>query len=212
VITLAAALVVTFTPNPSHFGELVTAHVQGTGTPSFKPFVVRSQHGNSYVLQCLDPACVPGPGPLRLTVAGARLVILPRATAVQVAHPLRSFRRQTQPPPFSYNVRPSVLGPILLGAATLLLALAVVLLWPLLRRLIPEPHDDRTPLQRALDLVRGSLTRPPADRRRALDLLARALDRDGGSTEAEALELAWSRPNPEPRRVEELVERVEHET
>jgi hypothetical protein len=210
MIALAAALVVTFTPNPSQFGELVTAHTQGAGTPSFKPFVVRAQHGNAYVLQCLDPACAPGPGPLRLTVAGAELVVLPRATAAQVAHPLRSFRRQTQPPPVSYRVRPSALRAVLLAVALALLAAAVVLVWPLIRRLIPEPHDDRTPLKRALDLVRGSLTRTPADRRRALDLLARALGRD--SAAHEALEMAWSRPSPEPRRVEELVDRVEHET
>ena len=196
MIALAAALLVTFTPNPSHFGQLVTARVQGAGEPSFKPFLVREQHGSTYVLQCLDPACLPGPRPRTLRVAGA-----------QVARPLRSFRRQTTPPPTSYRIRPSLLRALLLAGALVLAAAAVGVAWPLLRRLVPEPHDDRTPLQRALDLVRASLQRDPEDRRRALDLLARTLGRDPGADEA--LGLAWSRPEPEPQQVEQLVEHVE---
>ena len=207
MIALALAVAVTFSPNPSHFGQLVTARVPGGGTPSFKPFDVRQQHGDTYVLQCLDPACVPGPGPRVLTVAGARLVIVPRATAAQVAHPLRSFHRQTQAPPLSYRVRPSLLRGILLALGLALIALAVAVAWPLLRRLVPEAHDDRTPLQRALDLVRGSLARAPADRRRALDLLARALGRERAAREA--LDLAWSRPEPEPERISRLADRLE---
>jgi hypothetical protein len=207
MIALVAALAVSFSPNPSHFGELVTASVQGAGSPSFKPFVVRGQHGDTYVLQCLDPACVPGPGPRRLRVAGARVVIVPRTTAAEVAHPIRSFHRQTSPPPPSYRIRPALLRVLLPAAAALLVAAAAALAWPLLRRLVPEPHDDRTPLQRAVDLVRASLRGAPEDRRRALDLLARTLGREGDA--GEALELAWSRPDPEPQRVERLVERVE---
>jgi hypothetical protein len=184
----------------------VTARVQGAASPSFAPFVVREQHGNTYVLQCLDPVCVPGPKPRVLRVAGTRVVIVPSTTAAQVAHPLRSFRRQTTPPPTSYNIQPGLLRALLLAGAALLVAAALVLLWPLLRRLVPEPHDDRTPLQRALDLVQSSLTRGPADRRRALDLLARVTGRDRSRV---ALDLAWSRPHPDPARIESLVESVE---
>ena len=202
----AAAALVTFSPNPSHFGELVTARVQGAASPSFAPFVVRAQHGSTYVLQCLDPVCVPGPKPRVLHVAGTRVLIVPSTTAAEVAHPLRSFHRQTTPPPTSYNVQPGLLRALLLGAAALLVAAAVVLLVPLLRRLVPAPRDNRTPLQRALDLVRASLTRPPADRRRALDLLARVVGRDRSRA---ALDLAWSRPAPDPARIESLVESVE---
>jgi hypothetical protein len=208
VIALAAAAaLVTFSPSPSHFGELVTARVQGAASPSFAPFVVREQHGNTYVLQCLDPVCVPGPKPRVLRVAGTRVVIVPSTTAAEVAHPLRSFHRQTTPPPTSYNIRPGLLRALLLGGAALLVAVAVVLLAPLLRRLLPEPRDDRTPLQRALDLVRASLTRGSEDRRRALDLLARAVGRDRSRA---ALDLAWSRPQPDAARIESLVESVEH--
>jgi hypothetical protein len=73
--------------------------------------------------------------------------------------------------------------------------------------LIPQPVDKRTPLQRALDLVRSSLGRGTEDRRRALDLLGRTLD--GDSRASDALELAWSERGPEPRSVEALVETVE---
>jgi hypothetical protein len=207
VIALAAALVVSFSPNPSHFGELVTATVQGTGTPSFKPFVVRAQHGNVYVLQCLDPLCAPQGGPRVLTVAGARVVVAPRVTAAQVAHPLRSFQRQTEAAPTSYRITPGVLRAVLPVAALVLIGLAVALAWPLLRRVVPERVDRRTPLERALDLVRASLRRSSPDRRRALDLLGRTLGHEGPGRDA--LDLAWSRPDPDPRSVEGLVEHVE---
>ncbi len=202
----AAAALVTFSPNPSHFGQLVTARVQGAASPSFAPFVVRQQHGNTYVLQCLDPVCVPGPKPRVLHVAGVSVVIVPSTTAAQAAHPLRSFRRQTTPPPTSYRIKPGLLRTLLLAAAALLVAGALALLWPLLRRLVPEPHDDRTPLQRALDLARASLARGPEDRRRALDLLARVVGRDRARA---LLDLAWSRPQPDPARMESLLESVE---
>lgn len=208
IVEALAAAAVTFSPNPSHFGELVTATVHGPGpAPSFKPFVIREQHGDTYVLQCLDAACVPGPGPRVLRVAGARLVVVPRVTVAQVARPVRSFRRQTAAPPFGYDVRPRVLR-IVLGLAVLsLLAAAAVLVLPLVRRLVPEPRDDRTPLERALALVRASLRRDAGDRRRALDLLARALR--GRPAARDALELAWSRPVPDDAHVERLLEQVD---
>jgi len=125
VIALAAAAVVALSPNPAHFGEPITAHVTGGPAPSFKPYSVRSQNGETYILQCLVSACLPGPGPKVLTIGGTRLVIVPRATEKQVAHPLRSFNRQTTPPPISYTVRPAVLRAILLGAVLLLLAIGL---------------------------------------------------------------------------------------
>lgn len=208
-VALAAAVALAFTPNPSHFGELVTAKVSGPGTPSFKPFLVRAQHGDTYVLQCLDPVCLPGPKPRVLTVAGRRLVIVPRVTAAEAAKPLRSFQRQSTPPPTSYRVRPGLLRALLLAAAALLVALAVAAAWPLLRRAVPEVRDRRTPLERALQLARASLRREPADRRRALDLLGRVLGTRGEARAAS--ELAWSRPEPDAPRIESLLERVEHE-
>jgi hypothetical protein len=208
VIALAAALaVVTFTPNPSHFGELVTAHVQRGQAPSFAPFAVRARHGTTYVLQCLDPACVPGPRRRVLTVAGSRVVVVPRASASQVERPLRSFRRQTAVAAPTYRIRPVLLRTLLAALAALLVACAAGVAWPLVRRLVPEARDERTQLERALDLVRESLRRDQRDRRRALDLLGRVLGRDPRSRRA--LELAWSQPDPDPGRVAALVETVE---
>jgi hypothetical protein len=206
MILVAAAAVVVLTPGPIHFGDLVRVEVHGKA-PSFVPFAVREHHGSTYVLQCLDPACVPGPGPRTVKVGGARVVIVPRATERQVGRPLRSFRRQTTLPPPSYSIRPTLLRALLFAAAALLVAAAAVLVAPVVRRLIPEPRDDRTPLQRALDLVRASEGRDAAERRRALDVLARTLGPDAHARSA--LDLAWSRPDPQPARVEALVDDVE---
>jgi len=202
----AAAAVVVLTPGPIHFGDLVRVEVHGAA-PSFVPFAVREHHGSTYVLQCLDPACLPGPRARTVRVAGTPIVIAPRATDQQVGRPLRSFHRQTTLPPPSTSIRPGLLEALLLAAAVLLVAAAVVVALPFLRRLIPEPRDDRTPLQRALDLVRASERREPAERRRALDVLARALGADPRARSA--LDLAWSEPEPQPARLESLVEEVE---
>lgn len=204
---LAVAALVVLSPNPSHFGELVTAKVSGGPAPSFVPFAIRSHQGSTYVLQCLDPVCVPGPAARRIRLGSATAVIVPRTTAAQVAHPLRSFRRQTSLRPPSYRVRPGLLRALLLAAAAALVAVAVLVAYPAVRRLIPEAVDKRTPLQRALDLVRASLGRGGEDRRRALDVLGRALADDARARDA--LSLAWSEPEPEPKRVTELVEAVE---
>ena len=207
---LAAAVVVALSPSPAHFGEIVTATVQGSGPPDFAPFVVRAHHGDTYELQCLDPACVPGPGPRTVKVGGRALVILPRTTARQVAEPSRAFERQTALPPPDYRIRPGLLEQLLLAAAAALAVVAGWLAWPTLRRLVPERVDSRTPLERALALSRASLRRGAADRRRALDLLARALGRDAAARDA--LDLAWSEPEPEPARIERLVDTIEAQT
>jgi hypothetical protein len=204
---LALAAVVVLSPNPSHFGQLVTAQVSAGPAPSFAPFAVRGHHGSTYLLQCLDPVCVPGPGVRRIRIGSATAVIVPRTTAAQVSHPLRSFHRQTTVPPPSYRIRPTLLRTLLLVAAAILVASALFIAYPVLRRLVPERRDERTPLQRAIDLVRASLRRNGEDRRRALDLLGRTLAADDRARDA--LDLAWSKPEPEPERVSKLVDAVE---
>ena len=204
---LALAAVVVLSPNPSHFGQLVTAQVSGGPAPRFAPFAVRGHHGSTYLLQCLDPVCVPGPAVRRIRIGTATAVIVPLTTAAQVSHPLRSFHRQTSVPPPSYRIRPALLRTLLLVAAAILAAAALFIAYPVLRRLVPERRDERTPLQRAIDLVRASLRRNGEDRRRALDLLGRTLARDDRARDA--LDLAWSKPEPEPERVSKLVDAVE---
>jgi hypothetical protein len=66
--------------------------------------------------------------------------------------------------------------------------------------------DERTPLERALDLVRASLGRDAAERRRALDVLGRELA--SGALADDAFALAWSEPEPEPTRVTSLLDSV----
>jgi len=204
---LAAAVVIALSPNPAHFGQIVTATVRGQGPPDVAPFAIRGHRGNVYELQCLDPVCVPGPGPRVVMVGGRRLVIVPRTTARQVAEPSRSFARQTALPSPTYRVRPAVLRAVLLAAAALAVLLGTIAAWPAFRRLVPARVDRRTPLERALALARASLGRSGEDRRRALDNLARALGRREPA--AEALDLAWSEPDPEPTRIERLMDRLE---
>jgi hypothetical protein len=204
---LAAAVVVALSPNPAHFGQIVTATVRGEGTPNLAPFAVLGRHGNVYSLQCLDPACVPGAGPRAVTVGGRRLVIVPRTTSKDVADPLRSFRRETTLPPPTYRIRPRLLQALLLAGALLLLAAAAVAALPAIRRLFPRRVDRRSPLERALALVRASTGRSSEDRRRALDLLARSLERP--DTAGEALQLAWSQAEPGQAPIESLVQRIE---
>jgi hypothetical protein len=205
----AAALVLSLVPNPAHFGDVVTAKLGPGSPPSFAPFAIRAKHGSTYELQCLDSACAPGAGGRRFTLGGKALVILPRATNHETEEPLRSFRRQTSLRPTSYTIRPRLLQGFLFGIAAALIALAIIVTWPLFRRLVPEPVDPRTPLQRALDLVRASLRRSSDDRRRALDVLGRALA--GRPLARDALGLAWSRREPDVSQTESFVDSVERD-
>jgi hypothetical protein len=202
---LAAAAVVSLSPARIHFGDTVTAIVQGAGAPDVAPFAIVGRHGDVYELRCLDPACVPGPRGRVLAVGAEHVTVLPSATPRQVAAPARSFRAQTALPPPSYRIRPSLLRGILFTLSALLAVGAVVVLRPRRRRVVA--HDGRSPLERALAFARESLGRSPEDRRRALDLLGRALGPDEAARSA--FELAWSPPQPDPERVEQLVDAVD---
>ena len=68
-----------------------------------------------------------------------------------------------------------------------------------------------TGLERALALARQAEARPPADRRRALGLLAGLLGVRSKRLADEAEELAWSAPVPQPTALSELVTQVERE-
>lgn len=196
------ATIVSVAPATMHLGDVAVATVQGAGTPSFAPFSVRSRDGNRYVIQCLDPTCAP---PRTLRLGRAQVRIVPRATEQQVGQPLRSFERERARLPTSFRIAPGLLLALLLAAAALCVAAALAVALPLARRLVPERRDTRTPLERALALVRASLVRDEEDRRRALDLLGRELD---GELARSAFDVAWSRPEPTPAGIEQIVERV----
>ena len=81
-----------------------------------------------------------------------------------------------------------------------------------LRRLRARPRsDDMTALERALRFARDSAKRPdPADRRRALELLAEAVEDTGDDRLAGRVrDAAWVETAPTPSRSTELVEDVE---
>ncbi|MEO9176250.1 MAG: hypothetical protein ABI317_12120 [Gaiellales bacterium] len=176
-------------------------------------------------LQCLEARCAPGPGPRTIALAPSRVRVgsavvtarfpqvrvITRVTAQQVARPRRSLLHPISPPPPDYRVAPSTLRLALVVAAIVLVLIALALLAPLMRsrrRAAQEAPVDA--LARAIALVRAARTRPPADRRRALALLARTLRTRAEPVVAQdAADLAWSEPEPDPDRMTRLADRVE---
>jgi hypothetical protein len=75
-------------------------------------------------------------------------------------------------------------------------------------------RSRRTPgdvdqLREALRYLRESEARQAPDRRRALNLLARVLERRGHEHASASSSLAWSRPAPTPERAAELAAQIE---
>lgn len=134
-----------------------------------------------------------------------------RVTAADLAKARPPFRVDRALPVPSYSIAPSTLSRLLdaaavvLGLAALTLAASAAIAFTRRRRRAP-PVDE---LRRALRLAREAESRAPADRRRALGLLARLLAaRDSGLAGA-ARELAWSKPPPQTEQLAELVGDVE---
>jgi hypothetical protein len=123
------------------------------------------------------------------------------------------FRADTTPAPPSYRLAPSTLAWLLYGVAVVLAlagaALAVHEARGLARRRRGEPTVDE--LERALRLAREAENRPPPDRRRALGLLARLLDRRDRRLSGAASDLAWAEPEPEQAALATFVADVERE-
>jgi hypothetical protein len=180
------------------------------------------------VAACLDEACAPDaqPRPVHLVpirVTGRLrngrplsasfswpvLVLVPRVPAAALrGNP--PFRLEASAPPTRYRVAPGTLAAVL-DAAAAVLALAVAAVVFLLRRRAVRRRAElsRDPLDRALALARESAHRPAEDRRRALGLLARVLDRRRPAL-AEPIEaLAWSRPPPSAEATTSLADDVE---
>lgn len=176
---------------------------------------------------CIDDACTGTARsrrivlePVRVEVAGSSrevrwpaLVVASRVSAADVARPHPPLRSDATPPPVSYGISPRPLTRFLEIAAAVLAAAGVLLAgWSAAcvyrRRRRAEPL---TGLARALALARDAERRDPEDRRRALGLLAEALEERDARLAETADELAWSAAAPTRDAVTALVAEVERE-
>jgi hypothetical protein len=177
---------------------------------------------------CLDEACLAPHGQRRLRLAPVRvdagavsreatwpaLSVRGRVSAADLIPNNPPLRADVAPPPVRYRIAPRTLANLLELAAVVLAAAGVALagrqLWALQRaRQGREPR--LSDIERALALARDAETRPPADRRRALGLLARLLARRDDRLAGAARDLAWSEPAPTTDKLSELVAQVERE-
>jgi hypothetical protein len=128
---------------------------------------------------------------------------------------LIAWRAALEPlPALDYRVPPRLLAVVLLALSLAAAAGGAALLLPRIRDALPRPRpagDDRSVLERALAAVRSAAGGgDAAERRRALDFLARELRAGARRGEARAARrLAWSRRAPRPSEMEALADRVE---
>lgn len=189
------------------------------------PQVVRSGGGDAQVVRvtqhliCVDRGCVPGTGSRRVVlpivhvrsgdgaVTGrAAVTLVPRVPAKAVAASRAGYRTQLELPPVSSPVPAAALAALLVAAAVALVLLAA---WIVVRGRGHVQLRARRALGLvdALRLLRESAGRPPADRRRAADLAGRLAP----TAHAEAMRVAWARPDPDAAAVASLASRIETE-
>ena len=190
----------------------------------------------SIPLRCDEFACLPatptGPGggevptrrafslqPARLSVRGTQIATQVRWKPIEVTSRVNEtesggirYRATLSPPPaVSYRVRPGVVAAIAFALAAALALLGAVLLARAIRTLTRRraPALDLPPVERALWLLRRTGDRDGERRRRALELLADALERERHDELAEAVRaVAWSHASPSPEDAESLADRV----
>ena len=176
---------------------------------------------------CISDACLAAGGVAQLrlapvqasiaTAAGVRSVSAAwpplavrdrvRTADVNAAHP--PLEADASPLPPTYRVSSATLATVLDVVAALLGVSAVGLAaWELELR-ARRRRAPKGPLATAIRLARSAQALPGPERRRALELLARALGR--GELQSEATRLAWSEPTPEPAELELLVAAIERE-
>ena len=183
------------------------------------------------VAGCVGEDCVPSGRTRTVTLTpvrvearlrdGSRTVVIRRWPTVTVASRVSAAAAYADTPPFQRNlalpgpslqVRPSRTA-LWLDVAAALLGLGAVVAGAFafrsLRRERGRVRDGRSELERALELARASTLRPSADRRRALSLVARVLERRDASIAGLAARLAWSPAEPGPEEITALVESVE---
>ena len=178
-----------------------------------------TQLAYTYTLRCHEFLCLPRGGRLPFRFRPARVNgIAVRWPGIEVAtrineSELNAFRYRAVLSPLphpTYRVAPAMLALLTLGAAAILLAVAGLIGVRASRRVWARraPELDLPPVERALLMLRW--TRAGEDRRRALELLAEALDDERRRDLARASrKLAWSDAAPTPEEAEELTRRVE---
>jgi hypothetical protein len=201
--------------------------------PDFVPYVasvapvVQNIHTGAvrfrYSLLCVTDGCLPtkssrilqlhavtvtglaGTQRLTATAQWPVLRISSRLAAADLGGSVR-FRHPTVPPPLEYRVAPGAFAGGLIAAAALCALLAAALVGRELARRSGRAQL-LTPLELAIAYVRDSTGRTDPDRRRALALLAAAVD---GELATAAAETAWSKPPPTPAGATELADRAAH--
>lgn len=180
-------------------------------------------------LHCLTLSCVAFEREYEAQLSGARITS-DRGRVVEIAWPEVSISTRVPPVGFvpentgeeaqdwppkwratvalpepSYRVSPALLTWLLAGLGVLLVGVSAGAGFLLLRRGRLVREREVTPLDRALELLRGART--DEERRAALEALALALDTELDLELAEpARALAWSQPRPSETAAEELAE------
>jgi hypothetical protein len=199
------------------------------------PDVARSDHDGlatvhyRYTLRCTTDGCVPDGatrvmrfGPVRVTAStagGATVAATGRWPTFTVASRLTAgdragtlvFRHQRPLPAPHYSVSPGALAAGLIALAAVAGIAGVALIVRTLRRRREAGAPAVSLLERALIYVRDAARRPdPADRRRALELLAEAVDDAGEPRLARRVrDTAWVEAPPTPGSAVELADEVE---
>ena len=185
----------------------------------------------AYRLACLDDVCLPRPAgfsftPLRAsatTRGGTSIraeakwpVVLVGSRVTEEQRSAASFRAgASELVPPDWAVEPGLAAALLTAAAALFALLAVGVAAYVLLALWPRPRLEPretvlSPVEQALAATRrAARAGGPRERRRALDLLSRALRRaDAPELARAATRLAWSSERPAPPRVESFADDV----
>jgi hypothetical protein len=177
-------------------------------------------------IACRTSACVPTGASNVATLPAATVTVRTRGgrlTTAKVPWPplvvasrLPGDATTAAKPPFQLDVAPPPIRPrvsaahagLLLDLAAALCALAALtaIVFELRgRRTSPSP----SPLERALALAHEAQSRPVADRRRALALLARVAPLPDDELAAAAADTTWKAAGPSPEEVERIARQIE---
>jgi hypothetical protein len=181
---------------------------------------------------CLNEACLPVRGPVAITLPPVRatarardgtgvaatatwpsLQVAPRVTQAAASPRAPAWQVQHDLPSLTTRISPRTLERVFTIIGVAFAVAAGVLLAAATGRRAPRAVARPAPtLADALASVRRAAQgRSVADRRVALDLLARMLTGSGNGQAARARDLAWSEARPTSDRMESLALEVEHE-